>query len=747
MNSEKPLPSAERQSGVSSAGEAGEVDLVLILGVLAQARWFILGAVLTALALSVVYVYTATPVYSVDAMVQIEARDSAMKGMGALSDLFGGNNTAESEIEILKSRAVAGAVVDQLRLDIIAEPRTFPLIGWAMARRYKGVLPANPPYGFVSYAWGGEVIRVDTLAVPDELYNKELTLVALGEGAYRVSDKEGNTLFSGREGQAATGHGIALFVSRLIARPSTEFVLIKQSRILATVGLQKSLSILEKGRKTGILALTLEGSDPKHTAEVVNALADNYLRQNVERRSEEAQKMLDFLNSELPRVRVDARNAEAALSAYRSHTATLGTSFASQAYVQSSAEVEKQIALLGFEKAEMEQRFTGDSPALLAVRKKLAQMEAEKKKLMDNLKRLPGTELEAINLERDAKVANEVYTLLLNKVQELSVAKAGTIGNVRIVDRADTPVVPIKPKKALILASSVVLGLFAGVVLVMARRAFFKVVEEPDEVERALGLTVYATIPHSGKLQSKGKRRYQERILLMRDFPKDVAAESVRSLRTSVQFSLMESPNNVVGLTGPSIAVGKTFVSVNLAVSLAEAGKRVLLIDADMRKGYLHEYFSLARTDGLSRLVSGEISIEAAIHHTGIEKFDVMPSGAVPPNPAEILMSERFEQVVKEVSGRYDVVIIDTPPVLAVADACIISRCVGILFLVVRCARHSMREIDHSYRRLKQDGARVRGVIFNDTPMTGRYGYRYGYGYGRYYGYGYGYGYGYDATK
>ncbi|CAK0767391.1 putative tyrosine-protein kinase EpsB [Gammaproteobacteria bacterium] len=750
MNPEQAVSSSERidpytSNSISSEIMENEIGLDEIIGILFQSRWFIFGITLLVFSLGFAYTYITPLIYSVDALVQVEERGGGnMKGFGELSLLLSGDSPTEAEIEILKSRAMTGMVVDQLKLDIIALPHTFPIIGRALARRYKGIVPAPPLFGLNSYAWGGEVIRVENFEVPEEFKNETFTLIALRDGAYRVSDKNGNVLLDGREGKTATSHGIALFVSLLTARPDTEFLLVKQSRIQTITELQKQLDVQEKGRKTGVLSLTLEGSNPKRIVSIVNALANNYLRQNVERRSEEAQKMLSFLNGELPRIRMDTQNAEASLSEYRSRTASLGMSIEAQSFVQSSAEVEKQITLLRFEKAGLEQRFTGDHPALATVRKKLAQMEADKQKVTAKIKHLPETELEAIRLERDAKVANEVYVLLLNKIQELSVAKAGTVGNVRIIDKADIPISPIKPKKSFILLLSGVFGFFLGIGLLMIRRSFFKVVENPDEVERMLNLTVYATIPHSNKIRQhksqKAANKSEKYTLLAREFPKDIAMESIRSLRTSLQFALMESSNNIIAFSGPSMGVGKSFVSVNLAFSLAEAEKRVLLIDADMRKGYLHEYFDMARTDGLSGLISGKVSLENAIHSTDIKGLDFIPAGITPPNPAEILMSENFQRIINEVSRRYDIVILDTPPVLAVTDASIIGRHAGILFLVIRYARHPIREIEHSYKRLKQSGVRVQGVVFNDTPMSGKYGYRYGYGYGRYYGYGYGYG-------
>ena len=195
----------------------------------------------------------------------------------------------------------------------------------------------------------------------------------------------------------------------------------------------------------------------------------------------------------------------------------------------------------------------------------------------------------------------------------------------------------------------------------------------------------------------------------------------------------MEASNNVIALGAPAPAVGKSFVSVNLAHLLASAGRRVLLVDGDLRRGRLHRYFSLDRGPGLSDVVSGSVPLEEALRPSGVDRLDVLSTGRIPPNPAELLASHRFQHLLAAVSKRYDLVLVDTPPVLAVTDPALVARHAGVNLLVLRAGAHSIQEIALATKHLSQSGVRVQGAILNEVKeMRGRYGRA-----GRYYRYEY----------
>ncbi|MDZ7662788.1 polysaccharide biosynthesis tyrosine autokinase [Thiohalophilus sp.] len=704
-----------------------EIDLGQLVAVLVDAKWLIAAITAACVILGVIYALTATPIYQSDALLQIEQKESSIGGLDQLSGMFAGETPAGAEIEIIRSRKILGQTVDNQKLDIHARPDYFPLIGETLARRYGGEGPAGAFLGLDGYAWGGESIQVQRLDLSADYQGRPLTLIAGEAGRYRLLGPEEEPLLRGQVDQRATGNGIELFVAELTARPGTRFILSKQPRQQAIRRLQSNLTISEQGQKSGILRLTLEGADPQRLAETLDGVASTYLRQNVERRSAEAEKTLAFLNEQLPQLKADLNAAETRLNEYRSNLGSVDLTLETQGVLERMANVEKALQELELKRSELKQKFTANHPALITLQEKREQLVAERDALNREIKQMPEEVQQSVRLTRDVKVANELYLLLLNKAQEMRVIKAGTIGNVRIIDPAIVPIEPIKPKKSLIVVLSLVLGVMLGMFTVFVIRFLNRGVEDPDLIEQQLGIPVYAAVPHSVKqareakrVARKGKRRAW---LLAANEPDDPVVESLRSLRTSLQFALMDAGNNIMAMTGPSPGLGKSFICANLAYVLAAAGKRTLLVDADLRKGHLHDYFGIERNEGLSGVISGEVALEQAVHKTMQENLDFLPAGIVPPNPSELLLNERLGKTLKSLSSEYDFVIIDTPPVLAVTDATIIARLAGINFVLLRSGVHPLREIEQTIKRLHQNGIKVQGFVFNDLPVrAGGYG-------------------------
>jgi tyrosine-protein kinase Etk/Wzc len=717
-------------------GDDAEPSLREHVDAVVAGRRIVAGAVAIALAAGTAVAFLATPVYRSDALVQVEDKKGGGTFLADLSGAFGESSPAEAEIEVLRSRAMLGAVARELRLDIVAMPRRFPLVGAAIARRRGGGEVAGAFLGR-AWGWGGERIRVERLDVGDALLGVTLTLVAGEAGRYAVLGEDGATLVSGEVGKAAAGGGIELFVSELRARPGLEFALARRRHDEVVADLQREVRVAEKGKKTGVLQLTLEGPSPQGVAAILDSLATAYVRQNVERRSAEAAKTLVFMQTQLPALRANLDAAEAELEGYRSRNGSVDVTLEAQTAVARAVEVEKAASELKVEQAALRERFTEVHPAFVAVAQKVRQLEAERASLEAKLRKLPEAELESARRMRDVKVANELYLMVLNKAQELRVVKEGTIGNVRVLDAAVVPAYPVSPRKGRTLAFSLLAGLGLGVVAVFARRALADGVEDPETLERATGVAVNASVPHSDaqeEAERRGRRERRVAALLAAAEPKDLAVESLRSLRTSLQFALVESHNGVVAIGGPAPGVGKSFVTANLAHLLGEAGKRVLAVDADLRRGQLHRYFGGERGVGLSDAIAGEVPLGDAIRTTLSASVSLLTTGTIPPNPAELLGSERFQRLLADVAGRYDVVLVDTPPVLAVTDAALVARHAGVNLLVVRAGKHPVREIAAALRQLGRSGARVSGIVMNDVRLDrglGRrsaYHYQYKYG-------------------
>jgi tyrosine-protein kinase Etk/Wzc len=462
--------------------------------------------------------------------------------------------------------------------------------------------------------------------------------------------------------------------------------------------------------------------DPAGLAATLESIARHYVHYNVERRSEEAGKTLVFLDAQLPGLRQELERAEAALSAHRAGKGNVDLGLQAQALLERSVDIERSLSALSLERSELRQRFTENHPVLAVTTSKLARLQADRSALNARLKALPSAELVSAQLMRDVKVATELYLQLNNKAQEYRVLKASTVGNARILDEPVVTRRPVRPSKPGVLAVSLVLGLTLGVALAFTQQALRKGVSAPAAIEAELGVPIYATIP-LGKApprRTRGKRASDHgRIsILAETHPRDLVTESMRGLRTRLQLALKDSPNNVIAITGPSPGVGKSFVSINLAWVLADSGKRVLLVDANLRGGWLYRCFQAERAHGLSEAIRGTVELTQAILEVPGQRLSFLSTGALPSNPAELLQSDEFTALVARMSAGYDLVLIDTPSVLAVTDAALVGRHAGVNLVVVRAGAHPMREVAAAVGQLEGNAVPVQGVIFNGVPRS-----------------------------
>ncbi|MFJ4194356.1 polysaccharide biosynthesis tyrosine autokinase [Pseudomonas sp. NPDC089534] len=716
------------------------IDILGIFGSLIDRKWLI-GAFTGAFMMTgVAYAVLSTPVYLANALVQVEPKKNDMLGFSDLSSMLGGQSPSVTEIGIIKSRAVIGRTVDDLRLDIDVTPNTFPVIGGFLARRYRGDSEdsvSRPRFGLNSYAWGGERLDIERLDLPKELLGKKLTLVAADQHRFQLFDDNDNLLAEGVAGSAFDQDGVAGLVGRLQANPGTRFEVVRNPRIVTIQSYQDALDIAEQGKESGIIRLALASSDAPEAVRILNKISSLYVQQNVQRTSAEAAQSLNFLQGQLPQVKRDLAKASEALNAYQTRGKTVNISLETQSMLGQVVGLDTKISELKMQQAEMDRKFTKQHPAYRALMTQIGELTQQQRSLEGKVQDLPATQQELLNLTRDVEVASQIYTQLLNKAQELDIVRAGAVGNVRLVDPADVDMTsPIKPRKALIVLIATFFGAFVGVALVLVRKSMSRGLEGPEAIEQ-LGLPVYASIPYSAlqkeedskKVRAKAAETQPAYLLALRN-PTDLSIESIRSLRTCLHFAGLDSTNNRIMISGPSPQVGKTFVSSNLAAVMAQSGQRVVLIDADMRKGHLHKTLNTPIANGLSDLLVKRCSLEQAIHKIEVDNLHFISRGQVPPNPSELLMHANFRDLLAELSERYDVVIIDTPPLLAVTDAAIVGREAGISLIVTRFAVNPAKEIELTIRRFAQNGIELKGAVFNGVEKraasyygNGGYGY------------------------
>lgn len=728
------------QPAVGIDDEEEGINLLGLLDVVLDQRWLIAGVTAAALALGGGYAYMATPIYESNTLIQVE--DATGSPMGALMGAAGGQFDIKSptgaEIEILRSRLVVGEAVRNLQLDLTVTPKRPPVVGKWLARNASE--PSDPGFlGLGGYVSGNESLQVAAFNLPAALEGQRFSVVLTGKG-YELRSSAGDVLGQGEFGQRLSfehqGQGGELLVASAVGKPGAEFFLSRASGLAITQSLQGALKITEQGRQSGILRVSLEGPDPQLAARILNEIGALFVRQNTERRAAEAEKSLAFLDTQLPQLRRELEASEGKFNQFRSQKGIFDLDTEAAATLDQAVNLRVKLFDLQQKRKELEARFTSEHPVVRALDEQIAELSAKIGGLESKAKGLPNVQQDLLRLTRDVKVNNELYTNLLNSFQQLRLVKEGKVGNVRIIDVAVAPLGPFKPQRAQILGLAGVLGLLAGLGLAFLRHRLRPGIRTADEIERELGLNVFATVPHSplqAELAANIKTGKPVGHLLALVKPDEAAIESLRSLRTALQFAMLDASSNRVLITGPTPGIGKSFISANFAAVLAAAGKRVLLVDADLRKGHVHQLFDQERGHGLSELIAGSQPLEAVLRANVAAQLDLITTGTLPPNPAELLMSPATSALLESLSARYDLVLIDTPPVLAVADTAVLAPQSGTVFLVARAEVTSLGELQETSKRLAQSGVQVKGTIFNGLDLSKRrYGYGYGYKYKRY---------------
>ncbi|QFQ79415.1 polysaccharide biosynthesis tyrosine autokinase [Vibrio harveyi] len=701
----------------SSAPTDDEIDLGKLFGILIDAKWFIIGITLLFATIGIAVALLSTPIYKADALIQIEQKSSGgiSAMVGDMGELFAAESSATTEIEIIKSRMILGDTVDKFNLTTIATPDYLPFIG-------KGLARINGTQDYIS---------VSTFEMPRTAqgYKHQLVVTDAEKGSFDLMIED-QIVLSGVVGQTIEMNGYRIKVRELVAQNEDSFSIGKISKLDAINRLASQLSISERGAKTGIVSLSIEGEYPERNQQILNDVVQNYFLQNVRRNSAEAEQSLNFLKDHLPEIKEKLTGSEDVLNRFRQENESIDLNLEAQSTLKVMVALEAQLNELTFKESEISQKFTQDHPAYKSLLDKRQTLLQEKARLNRQVQKLPKTQREVLRMTRDVEVNQQIYIQLLNKVQELNIIKAGTVGNVRIIDNAQSYAIPVKPKKPLIVVLATLLGGMVAVAFVLVKTAFHRGVTSPDEIEQT-GISVYASVPKSVQqleVASKLKRKSNKDLLLLaEENPADLSIEALRGLRTSLHFAMMEAKNNVLMISGPAPSIGKTFVSTNFAAVAAKTGQKVLLVDADMRKGYLQQCFGLTADNGLSDFLSGKISQDMVIKPTKVENLDVITRGQVPPNPSELLMHPRFVEFVEKASQEYDLVIIDTPPVLAVTDPSIVGAIAGTTLMVARFEQTTSKELEVARSRFEQSGVEVKGVILNAIEKKAASSYGYGY--------------------
>lgn len=691
--------------------EEDGVEVSRLCAELLDSRHLILGITTGFMLLALGYALLLPATYQANALIQVEPEPTNTVIAGHSSLMPDGKPVSSIDVKLLQSREIIGKTVDDLNLQANVQPKRLPLIGDALAQ--------------LTGETGGE-IDVSQLYLPGATDDKtdQAILTVIDSHHYQVDYQ--NRSFIAETGIAAGQAGMKILADRISALPGTQFIATYTSRLNAINAVMRNLTVLDPVINSGMLTLTLTGHNRSETIKILDNIASHYLSQNISEQAAQDSQSLAYLDQQLPIVRRDLDNYEDKLNAAREINGTIDLPLEAQSVLDQSVAIDSQLNDLTISESEISQLYTRDHPAYKILLEKRNTLLTAKAKLNEKISDMPLIQQEILRLTRNVDSKHDIYMRLLARQQELNVAISGAIGNVRIVDSAVDDSESLALQKLIIVIQGLLLGLFVSATVIFIRIAMNKAVESSDELEQR-GLAVYSSIPFSEWLEKKNRKKSSQMssAFLLRENPDDLAIEAMRSLRTNLYFAMLEARNNILMISGASASAGKTFVSTNFSAVIAQTGKKVLLIDADLRRGTAHQIFNIPGKTGLADILAADYPISSVLPVEISDSLHFIGRGKVTQGFTELLMSKRFGELMRWAEKHYDLVVIDTPPVLAVTDAEIIGTYAGTTMMVVRCAKNTVKELEISLRRFERSGITVNGFILNGAKLraNGYYSY------------------------
>ena len=707
------------------------IDVAALFGHLIANKWLILIVTFITLTVGYFYAKNQTPQYASDVLLQVDtARSGAIRGGLAEQLAFSGGsvtgNQVATQVSLIQSRFILEPVINDLGLDISVMPIKHYFWQEFFTKDVK------------------QRVTIETFDVPHNKLNKSYEIYIDSPNHIIMYDVNKKIILQGDVGKLLTDstQQVRFLLRGLDLSVGARFSVVKQSKANVIQSLIKRISIDEVGgnkiQGTGILTVKLVGEDSKQVIKTLNTIAKITRDQDAKKKAQEASQTLNFLHKQLPITKGQLEKAEFKLNNYRSKSGKIDIKLQTQFLLNQLSDLDKKLNELSINKIDMLQRYTKNHPAFIALNNQIHALRSQRSKLEQVLKTLPASDQIAVNLLRDVTVKKTLYLILLNKIQELQVVKAGTISGISILSKATIPDSPLPGKRRAIYLSSLLLGLMLSFAYVFGYRWFIPKVDDPHWCEKRFNLPSLAIIPYCKEqtLSALSLDKSKQIPLLALTNPRNLSIESLRSLRTSLQVSLVNASNNIVSILGVAPGVGKSFISVNLAYLLSTAGKKVLLIDADLRRGTVHKYINIPPSPGLADVLNDQVKIEDALVCNLNENLTCLARGTYPDDPSELLMSTKFKSLLHDLSSQYDVVVIDTAPILLVTDAVLVGGISATNYIVFGAGAHQPHEIEVALKRLSGSGVNLHGYIFNFHKSQLRkmsYGQYYNYNYSYYY--------------
>ena len=764
-----------------------EIDLKEVIKTILRYKYSIIFITLIFMIGSAVFAYTKPSIYSSSTTIELIENKKSTDPTDFMVQAFdGGSANVDNQIEVFKSRFLAQKAFSFLNLNT----RYFTKVNYREIELYKSA-PFVVNSEFIDdLAYGKRFI---VTPVDDETFNLKIEPVSiysisgilkkLGLQPYSLSDKiiyDKNHKFG--EVIKTEYFNLDLEKVRSFSNEKYEFSFIND------MGLYNhfisNISVSQLSTKATILNLAFQDTSSLRAKEILNALSKAYIEVEVEQKTKEANLTLEFIDAQLDSINERLQKSETKLESFKEDNKVVGLNEQAMAtttqlseYQAKLEEVQTEINIL----ANLEQFIKSNQdltgltigsvsfadPALGSLVTSLQEEVAKKSSLlMDytelhpdaqkssqniaNLKRsikialsnnlrqlgqrksslqdiigkfnssiatLPKQERELSRLTRFYSIDEKIYSFLLEKKAETAILKSSTISNSRLLDEAIENPMSIQPKRSMIVMVGIILGIILGLALTFLREFMNNTVKNSEEVEKLSSIPIYGIIPNN-KTKKAAK----------------LIDESYRAIRTNLQFLPRHSKSQIISITSSVSGEGKTTISANLAKIIAQADKKVIVLDFDLRKSSLHKEFGLNNTIGISNYLTEQNTLEEVTNHIKDTNVDVITTGTIPPNPSELILTDKMKDFVEILKSKYDYVIFDTPPVGLVTDALILMNYSDIVFVVAR-AEYTRKEFVRNLDRLsKEHTQHTFGMILNGVEI----GEKYGYGYGSSYGYGYG---------
>ena len=689
----------------SSSRNSDEFSLQDMLLLLWRGKKAIITCVLIAAVIGAFVAQWSRPQYSSDMLLQVNVKGNSSKStkaMGEMGEVLEMASPTDAEIELIKSRLVLTTVAAEEHLNLNAQPVGF----WKRLFHMEGRMD------------------LDSLRIPAELRTEKWYAVADGEDGYSVIDPNGKKILEGKVGEvykvAYAGDSVVIRVKFMLAEEGQEFIISQGSLLMAARALRGRLNVKELGKKTGIIGVNYSHRYPDRAASILNTIAKTYLHQNVEMRSAEAGKTLEFLESQLPSVKAKLDSAEKVLADYRYKIGSIDMTGETRAHISKETDLKRQILEMEQKRQAAMRLFKAEHPSVVTLGKQLGKLRSELNMLKKSAEKMPLTQQEVSRLQEEVAVNNEIYTNMLNNIQQLRVVRVGEVGNVRIVDLAQVETNPSRPKRMKIFLIALALGFMVGAFYAYQVVMFRNGVRRASEIERETKMNVLVKIPKSNSklLGNREKMSSSEPFVLQKT--RDPVTEAFQSMMTAVNFTFHEVEHSVILVMGLVSGVGKSFVSQNLSAIAAANGKKVLLIDADMRRGSARSCAKI----GLVDVLLGNATLDQAVQQKYDKNLYILNSGKTLMTACGLLRSDAMDKLLKEARQKFDLVVVDTPPLSLVTDAELICPLVDYLLYVLEYGKHRMDDIKESIEKIERYCEKPAAIVMNHCEYEpGHYGY------------------------